>query len=132
MDKLREKVAHGLALCIESVQNCECPDGCPYEDKCWDPEGDIMYIDLMRDALSVLKGTGWISVKDKLPEDQVTVLAVKQLKSGRRDLCLARFLREYESYDVSTHSKVKIPYWVCGGNNNIIYWMPLPEMPEEG
>ena len=31
----------------------------------------------------------WISVKDRLPESQVQVLAVKQLKSGLRHVCLA-------------------------------------------
>ena len=74
----------------------------------------------------------WISVKDKLPEDQVTVLALKQLKDGRRDICLARCILECEHYDYEKRANVKSPYWVCGGNNNIIYWMPLPELPEEG
>jgi len=71
----------------------------------------------------------WISVTDQLPENGQTVLAVKQLKSGQRDICIARFLADFECYDVETMQKVKRPYWVCGGNNNIIYWMPLPEMP---
>ena len=74
---------------------------------------------------------GWISVKDRLPEDDRTVLAVKQLKDGRRDMCLARCIPNYEFYDVETGSIIKKPYWVCGGNNNIIYWMPLPEPPKE-
>lgn len=74
---------------------------------------------------------GWISVKDRLPEDDRTVLAVKQLKDGRRGMCLARCIPDYECYDVATCSRIKRPYWVCGGNNNIIYWMPLPDMPKE-
>ena len=86
------------------------------------------------DGMALVKNdaTGWISVKDRLPEDQQTVLAVKQLKDGRREMCLARCLLEFEHYDVATGAKVKSPYWVCGGNNNIIYWMPLPEPPKEG
>jgi hypothetical protein len=75
---------------------------------------------------------GWIGVKDRLPEDDRAVLAVKQLKDGRRDMCLARCIPNYECYDVETRSIIKNPYWVCGGNNNIIYWMPLPEPPKEG
>ena len=71
----------------------------------------------------------WISVKDRLPEDQVDVLAVKELKNGRRDLCIARCIREWECYCPATGEQRKMPYWICGGNNNIIYWMPLPEMP---
>ena len=86
------------------------------------------------DGMALVKNdaTGWISVKDRLPEDQVTVLAVKQLKNGRRDICLARCILEYEHFDVETRTKVISPYWACGGNNTIIYWMPLPGLPEEG
>ena len=75
---------------------------------------------------------GWISVEDRLPENGETVLAVKQLKDGRRNICLAYCIREHEHFDVETETKVKSPYWVCGGNNKIIYWMPLPGLPEEG
>lgn len=80
---------------------------------------------------TVTKEPGWISVKDMLPEDDRTVLAVKQLKDGRRDICIARCIPDYEHYDPDTKQHVRSPYWVCGGNNNIIYWMPLPEIPEE-
>ena len=85
MDDLKQKATRGLKCCIESLQSCECPDGCPYEGRCWADNGeykedaDIMYLDLMRDALSLLTGPAWISVKDRLPEDQTDVLAVKQL-----------------------------------------------------
>ena len=79
-----------------------------------------------------MEGT-WISVKDRLPEHaEETVLAVKELKSGRREVCLARCIREWVYTDPITKKKTKSPYWVCGGNNNILYWMPLPAMPEEG
>lgn len=72
----------------------------------------------------------WRSVKDELPNDGVTVLAVKELKSGRRDICLAHCIREYEYYDYTEKKQKKEPYWCCGGNNNILYWMPLPTFPE--
>lgn len=85
-----------------------------------------------RDVLVEAMRGEWISVKDRLPEDDRPVLAVKQLKDGRRDMCLARCIPEWEYYDASTRARTKKPYWVCGGNNNIIYWMPLPDMPKEG
>ena len=79
------------------------------------------------------KRKAWISVQDQLPEDNVTVLAVKQLKNGRREMCLAYCIRNYERFNPETfRNEPSGPYWVCGGNNNILYWMPLPEMPEEG
>lgn len=73
----------------------------------------------------------WISVKDRLPENDGSVLAVKQLKSGLRDICIARFIPEYPHYRFETKDYVNEPYWVCSGNNNIIYWQPLPEIPKD-
>lgn len=73
--------------------------------------------------------TEWIDVHDQLPENDVTVLAVKQLKDGRRDVCLARCLLEWEHYDRYTKTYTTMPYWITGGNNNIIAWMPLPDLP---
>lgn len=72
----------------------------------------------------------WISVKDALPETGVNVLAVKQLKSGQRNIALAYCIREYKRHDPVTGKDTVEPYWVTGGNNNITHWMPLPEMPE--
>lgn len=74
---------------------------------------------------------GWISVEDALPENDEPVLAIKQLKDGRRDICIARCFPDHPQYDVATGDIVRRPYWVCGGNNNIVYWQKLPEMPEE-
>ena len=59
MDDL-EKVIKGLECCIKSISECQCADGCPYEDNCWGQnseadDGDPMYLDLMRDALTLLK-----------------------------------------------------------------------------
>lgn len=71
----------------------------------------------------------WHDAALDLPEDQVDVLAVKQLKNGDRSICIARCIREYEHYDYARQQKVVEPYWVCGGNNHIVYWMPLPKMP---
>ena len=72
----------------------------------------------------------WISVKDRLPEEGVQVLAVKKLKDGRRDLALASCIPEYKHHDYTTGEDIVEPYWVCGGNNNITHWQPLPELPE--
>ena len=57
MDDLREKVMKGLEFCKVSIQQCECPVRCPYEEKCWAENDDDspMHLDLMRDALILLK-----------------------------------------------------------------------------
>jgi len=74
----------------------------------------------------------WIPVSEQLPETNTTVLAVKELKSGQRQICIAHCIRDYEHYDPVENKKWIGPYWVCGGNNNIIYWMALPEIPAKG
>lgn len=52
-----EKVVKGLECCIPSIQECQCVDGCPYYDSCWsvDDEYDPMYLELMRDALTLIR-----------------------------------------------------------------------------
>lgn len=75
---------------------------------------------------------GWIDVRDALPDSEQRVLAVKQLKDGRRDICIAYCNLCWPHYNVKTREMEIGPYWVCGGNNNVIYWQPLPEMPEDG
>ena len=74
---------------------------------------------------------GWISVKDALPKNQVTVLVVKELKSGQRNIGLGYCIPEYKIHDYTTGEDRVEPYWVCGGNNHVIYWMELPKIPKE-
>lgn len=73
----------------------------------------------------------WISVKDALPKNQVTVLIVKELKSGQRNIGLGYCIPEYKIHDYTTGEDRVEPYWGCGGNNHVIYWMELPKMPKE-
>lgn len=61
--------------------------------------------------------TGWISVKDRLPETDDRVLVCTVTKKGRQNIITG---------DYATRSKV----WVCGMNMNVTHWMPLPEPPE--
>jgi len=73
----------------------------------------------------------WIKCIDRVPDTERNVLAVKQLKSGRLEVCIARCIPDYKHYDYVTKTHTVGPYWVCGGNNNIIAWMELPEIPAE-
>ena len=117
MNEQRESVINAL---MQAIRNAA-----------W--EGDVVRVstEAARIIIDVLKGQDWISVKERLPEEGVRVLAVKKLKDGRRDLALATCIPEYKHHDYVTGEDIVEPYWVCGGNNNITHWMPLPEMPEE-
>lgn len=74
----------------------------------------------------------WRDTKKELPEKGITVLAVKQLKNGTMDYCLAKCIQNYRYYDTAKRELIDGPYWTCGGNNNVILWMPLPEIPGKG
>ena len=117
MNEQRESVINAL---MQAIRNAT-----------WD--GDVVRVstEAARIIVDVLKGQDWISVKERLPAEGVRVLAVKKLKDGRRDLALATCIPEYKHHDYVTGEDIVEPYWVCGGNNNITHWMPLPEMPEE-
>lgn len=77
---------------------------------------------------------GWIDVRHLLPDEDERVLAVKELKNGRREITIASCIPNYQYRNKWTGEIKTAPYWICiGTNRNIIYWMPLPKLPgEEG
>ena len=78
-----------------------------------------------------MNGEGKNPAKE-LPGKDVLVLAVKQLKNGTRDYCLAKCNPNYRYFDTEKREIIDGPYWTCSGNNNVIAWMPLPEIPGTG
>ena len=74
----------------------------------------------------------WKNPAKELPGKDVLVLAVKQLKNGTRDYCLAKCNPNYRYFDTEKREIIDGPYWTCSGNNNVIAWMPLPEIPGKG
>ena len=71
--------------------------------------------------MSMVNGV-WYDGTREYPEDGVRVLCVKQNKAGRRDLCFGTHWmgREWDNG------------WITGGGcNNVIFWMPLPLVPEK-
>lgn len=79
-----------------------------------------------------MKNGVWHDAKMDPPKTRGTVLAIKQLKDGRREYCLAYCIRDYEWTNPATGVWIREDRWVCQGNNHIIYWMPLPEIQQSG
>lgn len=56
------------------------------------------------------------------------VLIVKENKSGERVICFGAFLSE--DYDPVTH-RYNGKWTTNNGKGKVLYWMPLPKIPEE-
>lgn len=73
------------------------------------------HYDAVREHIQTLEKTnGWISVKDRLPEEEVYVLV-------------------WETQGFAYCDMLKSGAWNIGANNGAIisHWMPLPEPPKE-
>lgn len=104
------------------------------------PDADDIWkedIDALEFAITALRSMsettkpGWISVKERLPDDEKdgeTVLAIVSGKPHKNiTLCHALMTAGYfpgEGWVVNEY-----PEWE---NPTITHWMPLPELPEEG
>jgi hypothetical protein len=58
----------------------------------------------------------WISVRDRLPEDQVEVLVATRSKNGVRNI---------------DKGYLAIDHFIHRGRAEVTHWMPLPELPKE-
>ena len=58
----------------------------------------------------------WISVRDRLPEDQVEVLVATRSKNGVRNI---------------DKGYLAIDHFIHRGRAEVTHWMPLPEPPKE-
>ena len=76
--------------------------------------------------MSILNGV-WHDARLDPPPDSAQVLCVKENKKGYRSLCFGSYWPE------RGHTDLYDDRWVTGGGcNNVIFWMPLPKIPEVG
>ena len=64
---------------------------------------------------------GWISVKDRLPEDDKDVLVYD---SGSKEIIMASYNSDYDEWSTP------YDYYYDLDNDKITHWQPLPELPE--
>ena len=136
-----------LEKVIDSFGRCTChvPDACrdcAYDDKpapdCWQS--------LERDALELLKEREWISVKDRLPEENKAVNVVwvnrepesyYQHIKDKPFVASAVFFRNNWYWWNATIEDVLAEYGrsdfdLFDESIEVTHWMPLPEPPMEG
>lgn len=148
---IRERIIEALECCEDLHRAGRWAVGCiacPYVDGQYVEKCDL---ELLKDAAALLKedvknmdvpdkkdGEVGMSVKNgvwhnaalELPPNHEQVLIVKKLKSGVLQIGLGYCIPDYHYHDYYTDTDRVGPYWVCGGNNNVVYWMPLPKIPE--
>lgn len=125
----REKVVKALHVCFE---NHRC-DGCPYEDGCKAAFSDLhekAHCPMLDDALVLLEENRMNEWRDAVKDPPAAgklnraVLVVREIGKGREG---------YRKIDFGIYNEA--PDCPEGGRWNkwgVIYWMPLPEIPEEG
>lgn len=62
------------------------------------------------------KRMDWISVRDRLPEDQVEVLVATRSKNGVRNI---------------DKGYLAIDHFIHRGRAEVTHWLPMPEPPKE-
>ncbi len=97
--------------------------GCGHEHNC-----STSGCAIIREAIEVLRDASWISVADRLPDDDVMVLCIV---SGRPQTNITLD----EAMEIASHSRTEgwiVETWPEWDDPTVTYWMPLPEPPEEG
>lgn len=96
--------------------------GCGHEHNC-----STSGCAIIREAIEVLRDASWISVADRLPDDDVMVLCIV---SGRPQTNITLD----EAMEIASHSRTDgwiVDAWPEWEDPTVTYWMPLPELPEE-
>jgi hypothetical protein len=96
--------------------------GCGHEHNC-----STSGCAIIREAIEVLRDASWISVADRLPDDDVMVLCVV---SGRPQTNITLD----EAMEIASHSRTEgwiVETWPEWEDPTVTYWMPLPEPPKE-
>lgn len=104
----RERVIAGLRCIADG-----CVDACGSVNKCAKA--------VAKDALELLKEQTWISVKNRLPNKSGKVLVCCG-KNYVTDVNYSAKHKQFNNYDECEKAKKE---W------DVIYWMPIPELPKE-
>ena len=116
-DDMEEKIREHIAECLHRIDNIRSFIGSKDDEKC------IRNIEVLKTIITALEGylsskkksgnNGWISVEERLPEDERMVLVTCQTKKGIRSTN-----RAY--YDGT--------FWHGSGSmSSVTAWCPLPE-----
>lgn len=88
------------------------------------------YIESFIDACPTLeeKMPGWISVKDRLPENNVRVLVCSNNGDKDSAIAITHYTQKKYGFNIEGWNE---PWQYFFYNHDITHWMPLPEPPKE-
>ena len=115
----REKVVKGLECCSFLTANT-CME-CPYGNVC----GSAECAQMAKDALELLKGQNWTSVKDRLPNCNGCYLVWRPHfypDKGMPSIC-------YFDGQNTWHDSYGVDFTRVLAPDDVSHWMPLPEQP---
>ena len=119
-----EEIKHVLEWADFGCGGIECDD-CSYRDVCSHENRDRV----ISDALALIERLEaqvprWISVEERLPEEDGEYLVLKVHNYRKDDGWMAQ--------EVALFLRARDPEWVIGNLCEVTHWMQLPEEPEEG
>ena len=127
-----EEAIEVLKCCI--TDDCEnCPMKVENAYICAESSFTPTFVEVPKDVLlqvlALPKAQQWISVKDRLPEDDTKVLVLTpkgRMRVARVTVPHQRINKRYDPLEAW--------WWVDGFDRsvNATHWMPLPEPPKEG
>lgn len=126
MDNLREKVMKGLSICSGDDPDCQ---NCPYYGEYGDGFGCETI--MQRDALSLLKAQepGWISVKDRLPENVANRVIVWVKDAEIYGHIGFGHYEKYKGQEIWFNLINNEAFEIRG--QTVTHWLQLPEPPKE-
>lgn len=95
-----------------------------------DGRDKVVVEDMMNKFAEQFKPT-WISVKDRLPEIGETVVVVWDKGNGYPDRITSHMTHMNGNFDATNQKYWVIQHRVHPNQDEIKYWMPLPEPPKE-
>ena len=122
--KKPDEIKDGMEWCSGNA----CSDDCPYYHTA--PECSA---NLCKDALAYIQQLEaqvpkWISVEERLPEDDSAVLVYAVGNNENSCVAMTSYTHHMHGYNIEGW---RSPWQYFFYERKITHWMPLPELPEE-
>ena len=142
--KTPDEIKKGLECCAEISVCSECPyynklnfgGGC-VEIKSIDAMNYIRqlenHIGELTEKVAQLEAAQpkWISVEERLPDDDVDVIVYIASKKENVDSVIAITQYTHSMYGYNLEGWCS-PWQYCFWDRKVTHWMPIPQMPKEG